>query len=70
MPVSHVRVKAVMQGAKRANIEGGSPQRLRRPSTWGMLAGMEGGSHQWGIGGRVVRIGLALTYLRLLRASE
>ena len=70
LPVSRVSVKAVTQGIKRAHVESGSQQRVRRPLTWGMLAEMEGGSYEWGVGGRVMCIELALTYLLLLRASE
>ena len=69
LPTSHVRVRAVRQGIKRAHVESGSGQRLRRPLTWRMLAAMEGCSQEWGMGVRVTWIGLALTYL-LLRSSE
>ena len=69
LPTSHVRVRAVRQGIKRAHVESGSGQRLRRPLTWRMLAAMEGCSQEWGMGVRVTWIGLALTYLLLLRAS-
>ena len=31
---------------------------------------MEGEAKEWGMGGRIAWIGLALTYLILLRASE
>ena len=48
LPISHVRVKAVRQGIKRAHVESGSQQRVRRPLTSGMLAGMEGGSKSAG----------------------
>ena len=70
LPVNHVRVRAVRQGIERALVESGSQQRLRRPLTWRMLAGMERGSQEWGMGSRVMWIGLALTYRLLLRASE
>ena len=51
-------------------MEGGTQQRVRRLLSWEMLKRMEGIAKEWGTGGRVVRIGLALTYLILLRASE
>ena len=35
-----------------------------------MLEEMEEAAKEWGVGGRVAWIGLALTYLLLLRASE
>ena len=43
---------------------------MKRPLSWEMLKGMEGAAKKWGVGERVVRIGLALTYLLLQRASE
>ena len=50
LPVNHVMVRAVRQGVKRAHVESGTQQRLRRPFSWGMLAGMEGSSKASGIG--------------------
>ena len=38
--------------------------------TWAMLKEMEDTAGEWGVGGRIAWIGLALTYLLLLRASE
>ena len=70
LPLNHFRIKAVKEGIKRAYVEGGTQQRMRRPLTWGMLKEMEEAAKEWGMGGRVVWIGLALTYLLLLRASE
>lgn len=35
-----------------------------------MVPEMEGGSQGWGLGGRVIWIGRALTYLLLVRASK
>ena len=46
LSISHVSVKAVRQGIKRAHVESGSQQGVRRPLTWGMLAEMEGGSYE------------------------
>ena len=54
LPINHVRVRAVRQGIKRAHVESGSQQRLRRPLTRRMLAGMEAGSQEWGVRGRVL----------------
>lgn len=44
--------------------------RVRRPLSRGILRGMEGASKEWGVSGRVEWILLALSYLRLLWASE
>ena len=54
LPMEHVMVRAVRQGIKRAHVESGSQQRLRRPLTRRMLAGMEAGSQEWGVRGRVL----------------
>ena len=43
---------------------------MRRPLSWEMLKEMEEAAKEWGVGGRVAWIGLALTYLLLLRASK
>ena len=43
---------------------------VRRPLTWEMIRVMEESIGAWGVGGRIVWIGLALTYQLLLRASE
>ena len=56
------RIKAVKEGIKRAHVEGGSQQRIRRPLSWEMLEEMEEAAKEWGMGGRVAWIGLALTY--------
>ena len=45
LPISHVRVKAVRRGIKRAHVESGSQQRVRRPLTWGKLPEIKGGSY-------------------------
>ena len=70
LPLNHFRIKAVKEGIKRAHVEGGTQQRMRRPLSWEMLKGMEEAAKEWGMGGRVVWIRLVLTYLLLLRASE
>ena len=49
LPINYVRVRAVRQGIKRAHVESGSQQRLRRQLTWGVIAGIEGGNQAWGI---------------------
>ena len=43
---------------------------MRRPLSWEMLKRMEAAAKEWGVGGRVAWIGLALTYLTRLGASE
>ena len=70
LPLNHSRIKAVKEGIKRAHVEGGTQQRVRRPLSWEILKGMEGAVKEWGVGEIVAWIGLALTYLILLEASE
>ena len=48
----------------------GSQHKVRRPLTRGMLTEMQESVQAWGVGGRVLGIGLALTYFFMLRASE
>ena len=70
LPLNHFRIKAVREGIKRAHVEEGTQQRVRRPLSWEMLKEMEKAAKEWGVGRRVAWIGLPLTYLLLLRASE
>ena len=67
---SHFQIKAVQEGIKRAHAEGGTWQQVRRPLSWEMLRGTEGAAKEWGMGGSVACIGVALSYLVLLRASD
>ena len=70
LPLDRFQIKAMKKRIKRARVEGGTQQRARRPLSWDMLKRMEGVAKGCGVGGRVEWIGLALTYLILLRASE
>ena len=70
MPLGNPLIRSVKQGIKRAHIEKGTQQRVRRPSTWGMLTRMQESIPCWGVGGRVVWIGLTLSNFLTLRASE
>ena len=70
VPMGNPLIRSVRQGIKRAHVEMGSQQRVRRPLTWGMLTGMQESIPSWGEGGRVLWIGLALSYFLMLRASE
>ena len=58
------------KGTRRAHAEGGNQARVRRPLTWEMIRVREESISSWGVGGRIVWIGLALTNQLLLRASE
>ena len=70
LPLNHFRIKTDREGIKRAHVEGGTQLRMRRPLSWEMLKEMEEATKEWGVGARVAWIGLPLTYLLLLRASE
>ena len=69
-PLSNPLISSGKQGINRAHVEKGTQQRVRRPLTWGMPTTMQESISSWGVGGRVVRIGLALSYVLMLRASE
>lgn len=43
---------------------------MRKPLLWEMLKEMERAAKEWGVGGGMVGIKLALAYLLLLRVSE
>ena len=68
--MSNPLIRSVRQGIKRAHVGMGSQQKVRRPLTWGMLTEMQESVQAWGVGRRVLWIGLALTYFFMLRASE
>ena len=70
LPLSNPYIKGVAQGIKKGHVEKGTQARVRRPLTWGMLSSMQQSVGGEGAGGRVLWIGLALTYLLMLRASE
>ena len=70
LSLNHFLMKAVREAIKRAHVEEGTQQRMRRPLSWETLKYMKEAAKEWGVGGRVAWIGLALTYLLLLRASE
>ena len=70
MPLGNPLIRSVKQGIKRAHVEKGSQQRVRRLLTWQMLTGMQENIRPWGVGGRVMWISLALTYFPMLRASQ
>ena len=70
VPMSNPLIRSVRQGIKRGHVEMGSQQKMRRPLTWGMLTEMQESVQAWGVGGRMLWIGLALTYFLMLRASE
>ena len=62
VPMSNPLIRSVRQGIKRAHVGMGSQQKVKRPLTWGMLTEMQESVQAWGVGGRVLWIGLALTY--------
>ena len=70
LPLGTPLIKSVEQGIRRADVEKGPQQRARWPLTWGTLTRMQESVPYWGVGGRVVWIGLALSYFVMLRASE
>ena len=71
LPLQHFRIKVARKGIKRAHVGAGDEKRVRRPLTWEMTRVMEESIGEWGVGGRIVWIGLALMFqLFLLRASE
>lgn len=70
LPLDHFRIKAVRQGIKRAYVEVGNQPRLRRPLTWEPVKELERCAVDSGVGGRVMWMGLALSFILLLQASE
>ena len=75
VPMSNPLIRSVRQSVKRAHVEMGSQQKVRRSLTWGMLKEMQESVPAWrgrgkGVAGRVLLIGLALSCYIMLRASE
>ena len=70
VPMSNPLIRSVRQGIKRAHVGMGSQQKVRRPLMWRMLTEMQESVQAWGVGGRVLWIGLALTCFFMSRASE
>ena len=62
VPMSNPLMRYVRQGIKRAHVGVDRQQKVRRPFTWGMLTEMQESVQAWGEGGRVLWIGLALTW--------
>lgn len=58
------------QGINRSHVEAGNQPNVRRPLPWEMVKKMKGCTMERGFGGRVVWMGLTLSYLLLLRTSE
>ena len=52
MPLGIPLIESVKQGTKRAHVEKGTQQRVRRPLTWGILTRMPESVPYWGVGGR------------------
>jgi len=70
LPLGSPYLRGVMQGIRRKQAESGVEQRIRRPLTWGMIMEMQRDVGAEGEEGRVLWIGLALTYLLMLRSEE
>lgn len=70
LPLGNAFLKGVRLGIKRRQVGEGVQQRIRRPLSWGMITEMQREAAGWGQGGRVLWIGLALSNLLMLRASE
>lgn len=70
LPLGSTYIKGVGQGIKRKHVEMGTQQKVRRPLTWGMLCYMQEEVGAGSEGGRVLWLGLAMSYFLLLRASE
>ena len=68
LALDYLRIKAVKGGIKRAHVEGGTKQRVKKPLSWEMLKRMEEAAKEWGVSERMVLIRMALAYLILLRA--
>ena len=69
LPRKQLRIKEVEKMFKRALAEAENHARVRRPLTWEIIRVVEENIGEWGIGGRIGRIGQALTNQLLLRAT-
>lgn len=55
---------------ERAHVEAGNQPKLRRLLEWDMVKEMEECAMEWGVGGRIVKIGLALKCVSRIWALE
>jgi hypothetical protein len=70
LPMKHFIVKSVKAGIARESALKGEPQRIRRPISWVMLKQGLSNVPEWGEGGKVMWMMLAVSYFFLGRASE
>jgi len=70
LPLDSPYIKGIREGIRRSQAEAGLEQRVRRPLTWGMITEMQPEFKGEGERGRVLWIGLALSYLLMLRSEE
>ena len=49
-PLGIPLIRSAKQGIKRAHVEKGTQQRVRRPFTWVMLTRMQESAPSWGVG--------------------
>ena len=61
LSLQHFRIRAVRNGMKRAHVEAGNQTWVRRPLKWEIVRVMEESIGEWGVGGRIAWIGLALS---------
>ena len=70
LPMKHFIVKLVKAGIARESALTGEPQRIRRPISWVTLKQGLSMVPEWGEGGKVLWIMLAVSYFYFGRASE
>ena len=70
LDIHHSLIKNALMGLKRSHAVVGSQQRVRRPVSLSMLMDGEHLSVSWGIGGRVLWMGLCASFFFLTRSPE
>ena len=63
-------IRCALKGIARSHVEAGTRHRFRLPLTWRMLLDGESLIPAWGIGGRVMRLCLSLSYFLIARPDE
>ena len=63
-------IRCALKGIARSHVEAGKGHRVRLPVTWRMLLDGESLVPAWGIGGRVMRLCLSLSYFLIARSDE
>ena len=70
LPIAHALVVKALKGVERSHADHGHQPRIRRPISWATIYSAKHTASQWGPGGRLLFLGLGVSFFFLTRASE